>query len=279
MVRKYIRVFQNPRNMGMDGNFNQAVLHGQGEYVWLSGQDDIFEPGAIDKLFSLLQAHPDLDLVYLNYRFLSGDLSREVSPPLLSFRDDRIFNGAQDFFRSVDSAPSFLPATVIRRRFWEHTDVEPYLGTHYVQVAVWLLNGANSKIAAVGDPKFISCRMPEESWKFNSGKMLFETITGKFFVYKKVHELGESYVPDSILQWFDTTYFQRFVRNIIVLKSMGLAINAVHKSRVRFLSHGRLHYYLFLWLGLAMPQWLSKIIMSVYRLRGQRVGDHAHHAS
>lgn len=261
-----VKVFQNPRNLGMDRNFTQSVQHGTGKYVWFSGQDDIFESGAIAKVLQVLNQHPDLGMIYLNYRFLSGDLSKEVSLPLLTFREDRIYKNVEDYYCEIDHAPSFLPATVMQRSFWETTHVEPYMGTHYVQVAVWLLNAVDATVYVVGDPKFISCRMPEDSWKFTGGKMLFEIFTGTFFVYKKVHDFGEKYVPSSVIARLDREYFHNFWQKVIVLKSMGLSINAAHIEKAKYVAHGSLHFYLYMLPVLRFPIILSRVIMMFYRL-------------
>lgn len=259
-----VKVFQNTCNLGMDRNFAQSAQHSTGKYVWFSGQDDIFEPGAIAKVLQVLEQHPDLGMIYLNYRFLSGDLSRAVAPPLLEIPADKIFNGAAEYFKAIDHAPSFLPATVMRRNFWDHVPIEQFFGTHYVQVAVWLYNGRDAKAYVVASPDFISCRMPEESWKFTGGKMLFEIFTGKFFVYKTIHRLGDDYVPARISNWFEEDYFHRYFRKVLVLKSMGLEVTPEHRHRVRTLARGAVHYFFFLLPALLVPNWMAHMIVRVH---------------
>lgn len=261
-----VKVFQNPCNLGMDRNFAQSVQHSTGKYVWFSGQDDIFEHGAIAKVFQLLNQHHDLGMIYLNYRFVSGDLSCDVAEPLLKFRDDRIYKSTADYYSEIDHAPSFLPATIMQRQFWELTPVDSYFGTHYVQVAVWLINAIDKTICVVGEPKFISCRMPEQSWKFTDGKMLFEIFTGTFYVYKKIHELGEVYIPGKIVNRLDKEYFNHFLRKIVVLKSMGLLVSKEHIEKTKYLSHGIMHFYLYVLPALKLPATFAKAIMCVYRI-------------
>ncbi len=261
-----VRVFQNSINMGMDRNFARSVSHSKGRYIWLSGQDDIFEPGAVAKVSQVLKENPSLGMIYLNYRFLNGDLSQEVSLPRLTFREDRIYKNVEDYYCEIDHAPSFLPATVMQRSFWDAAHVEPYVGTHYIQVAVWLLNAVDAMVYVVGDPKFISCRMPEDSWKFNSGKMLFEIFTGTYFVYKKVHALGEQYVPSAVVARLDKDYFNRFWRKIVMLKSMGLKVQPDHIVKAKYLSHGPLHFYFYVLPVLCFPIFFSEVIMKLYRL-------------
>lgn len=261
-----VRIFQNSYNLGMDRNFAQSVRHSTGKYVWFSGQDDIFEPGAIAKVFQVLEQYPGLGMIYLNYRFLSGDLSRSVSPPLLDMPADQVFHGAAEYFKAIDHVPSFLPATLMLRNFWDQVPIEQFFGTHYVQVAVWLYNGRDAEVYVVASPDFITCRMPEESWKFTGGKMLFEIFTGKFFVYKTINQLGDDYVPARISNWFSEDYFHRYFRKVLVLKSMGLEVTPEHRRQVRAVAHGMVHYYLCLLPALLVPSWFARGVMAVYRI-------------
>ena len=136
----YMRVLRSEQNLGMDRNFARSAQHATGAYLWFCGQDDIFEPGAFAKLRDVLARHPEVDIVYFNYRFLSGDLSREVAPPPVLLREDGYFASAREYFRAIDHVPTFLAATVIRRTLWNETPYEAFFDTHYVQMGVVLHN-------------------------------------------------------------------------------------------------------------------------------------------
>lgn len=259
-----IRVFRNPKNLGMDRNFAQSVRHSTGKYIWFSGQDDIFEAGAVDKIHAVLDAHPDVGLIYFNYRFMSGDLQREIAPPILDIPDDYYVDGAEAYFSAVDSAPSFLPATVIQRSLWDAVSIEKFYDTHYVQVAVWLMSLNKTKTYIISDARLISCRVPEDSWKYTGGQMLFETITGKFWVYKSVNAMDPQLVPTRILDCFRNDFFNRMFRMTIVMKSMGMRPTSRLISQLRYLVDHSAYYYLGILPVMFLPQWLARVVMFFY---------------
>ena len=260
----FVRAFQNEKNLGMDRNFAQAVAHATGEFVWLSGQDDIFGAGAISKFFDIVKNHPDVKLMYFNYQLLSGDLSKEVDSPPLSLESDMLFENSEQYFKVVNRAPSFLAATVMKREFWARTPIEIFLDTHYVQVGVWLQNCLNSKVYVVASPRFIGCRVPEDSWKYKSGQMLFEIFTGKYAVYKTVYDSNNSLVPESVIKDMEHDYFHRFIRKTIIFKSTGFVPDdkfvRIFSSLVR--SKIALHFYYLPILH--FPKQLASVIYKLY---------------
>lgn len=260
----HVRVFRNPKNLGMDRNFAQSVRHSTGKYIWFSGQDDIYEPGAVDKIHAVLERHSDIGLIYFNYRFVSGDLQREIAPPILDIPDDCYVDGAEAYFSAVDSAPSFLPATVIQRSLWDEVPVEKFYDTHYVQVAVWLMSLNKMKTYIISDARLISCRVPEDSWKYTGGQMLFETMTGKFWVYKSVHEQDPRLVPPHILEWFRKDFFSRVVRKIIVMKSIGMKPTPRLYSQLKYLVDSQAYYYFGILPAMLLPRWLAGAAMGMH---------------
>ena len=58
-----LRYIKNPINIGGDPNFINCVQHAKGEYVWLFGDDEIYLPGALDRILSALECKPALLIV------------------------------------------------------------------------------------------------------------------------------------------------------------------------------------------------------------------------
>lgn len=266
-ARKYpfVRVIRNEQNLGMDGNFTQAVLHGSGVYVWLSGQDDIFEPGAVGKLWSILEQHPEVDFVYFNYRFVSGDLKREVADPPLKLEHDRIFTDTQSYFSAIDHVPSFLPATIMRRRFWDYAPVEQFFGTHYVQVGVWLLNFMGKVTYVVADPKYITCRIPEDSWKHSGGQMLFEIFSGSLEVYERVFRARLGGVPPALMQAKRKEFLVGLPGLVVFLSEKGFRLTDVIERRMKYIfGDDRPRYFFYVYPLVHMPPGVSALIRYIY---------------
>ena len=171
---KFIKLFTNKSNIGMDQNFTKTVLQAKGKFIWLCGQDDIFEKGALKKFNQIIQKYKSLDFIYFNYRFWDDNFKKELKPPQLTIEQDLFFKNSASYFKKIDHVPSFLPATVMKRVHWHKVDFKQFWGSHYVQMGVWLSNFQNGKTYVVSSPDYISCRIPSDSWKNKNGQMLFE---------------------------------------------------------------------------------------------------------
>lgn len=117
-----VHFHRNPERLGVGPNFDQAIQRCSGEFIALSDQDDEWRPEKLDRLVTLLQAHPaagyacsDAELIDehgqpLNHRlweqyrcppgtFLRGD--SDAAAKHLLFMSDRIL-GASMVIRSVN---------------------------------------------------------------------------------------------------------------------------------------------------------------------------------
>jgi len=258
----FIRVIRNDRNLGMDRNFDRTIGHARGNYVWWSGQDDVFAAGAMDKLRDVLARHPEVDFVYFNYRFLSGDLSRDVDPPRLKLADDAYLTSPQVYFRVLDHAPTFLAANVMRRSRWAETPVEIFFDTHYVQMGVVLYNLRDSKVYVVADPRFVGCRIPEDSWKRQGGQMLFEIFSGTLEVYDTVYRSERNPIPEDLYRAKMREFLRMLPIRVVSHGGLGFRRTPLIDRRMKRL-YGRrpFVYWLYVWPVLHTPRWVGAIAL------------------
>jgi glycosyltransferase involved in cell wall biosynthesis len=261
-----VRVVRNADNLGMDRNFARTIGHATGTYVWWSGQDDVFAPGALDKFRSVVLQHPDVDFIYFNYRFLSGDLSREVDPPQLRLQKDVFVTSAQKYFRVLDHAPTFLAANVMRREFWAATPYERFFGTHYVQMGVVLHNLANARVYIVADPRYIACRIPEDSWKRQGGQMLFEIFSGSLEVYDTVFHSDHNTIPAPLYREKMRHFLKMLPIRVVSHGALGFRRTPLIERRMKRL-YGRqpLIYWLYVWPILHLPGWVGAFALRLHR--------------
>lgn len=262
----FIRVIRNRDNLGMDRNFARTIGHAVGTFAWWSGQDDVFAAGALDKFRDIVARHPDVDFVYFNYRFLSGDLSREVDPPRLQLREDRYLTSAEQYFQVLDHAPTFLAANVMRRARWEATPYEQFYDTHYVQMGVVLHNLIDARVYVVADPRYIGCRVPEDSWKRQGGRMLFETFSGTLEVYDTVFRSDRNPVPPSLYRRKMRDFLKMLPIRAVSLSELGLRRTALIERRMeRLFGRQPLVYWLYVWPLLHLPGWVSALALRLHR--------------
>ena len=66
-TRLVVRYIENRENLGFDRNLKELVRQARGQWVLFMGDDDVFVPGALDKLIGFLNIHPDLGYVLRSY--------------------------------------------------------------------------------------------------------------------------------------------------------------------------------------------------------------------
>jgi glycosyltransferase involved in cell wall biosynthesis len=262
----FIRVVRNDQNLGMDRNFVRTVQHATGTYVWLSGQDDIFRPGAFDKLRAIVGSYPAVDVVYFNYRRMNGDLTKEMDVPRLNLREDVYVTPATNYFHIVDHVPTFLAAIVMRRALWESTPYEKFLGTHYVQTGVVLHNLSASCVYIVADSRYVDCRIPEDSWKWNGGQMLFEIFSGSLEVYHIVFHSDRNPIPTELFRRKVREFLGLLPRHVVILGGLGFRRTPLIDTRMKRLFGQRpVLYWGYVWPLLHLPKWFTVLAQHMHQ--------------
>lgn len=68
-----IRYIRNESNIGTTANYNKAMKVARGKYICLLGDDDAVLPGNFEKKLALLEAHPQVGLVYSQALRMKGN--------------------------------------------------------------------------------------------------------------------------------------------------------------------------------------------------------------
>ncbi len=263
----FIKVFRNTINLGMDRNFTQVVAYASGDYIWFTGQDDLFGLGAINKFFSILELQPETDFIYFNYRFKNGTLSQEVDSPPLNIKEDLYLRDSESYFKTFDHVPSFLGSAVMRREFWMNTSPAVFFGTHYVQVGVWLMNLKDRATYVVADPSFMTCRIPEDSWKHKSGQMLFEIFSGHLEVYFRVYHTDRNPVPKELYERKMNEFYRTIAHKVIFFGNLGFRRTEAIDRRIKLMFGSKLlSYWFYVLPSMYIPPFLSRRLVSIYRL-------------
>ena len=258
----YISVYQNEKNLRMDRNFTATALKAKGKYVWFCGQDDILQNGIIKKAFDIID-NMDINFIYFNYKFVDDSLVNELMTPPLNIDKDRYFDSMEDYFQVINHAPSFLPANLMKKEFWDTSNYEQYYDTYYVQTGVWLENFYKGKIFVVSDSSYVLCRVPLESWKNDDGKMIFETATGDLKTYKIA--LNNKKIPKDIYRNKESYYIKHFLLLIIATKSKGLEIRSKIKEDLAFIFEEHKLPLIYMKFLLYMPVFIAKIAYIIGR--------------
>jgi len=147
--------FREPKNSGIDGDYDKAVGYAVGEYCWLMTDDDLLRPGAVQRVLDELASDPDLLVVNAEVR--TADLSRCLTPAMMKctgeveYRSDSI----SDFFADNGSYLSFIGAVVVRRSVWLSRAREPYIGTLFIHVGTLFQTPLLQSIRVVREPLIV----------------------------------------------------------------------------------------------------------------------------
>ena len=157
-----VRYFREAVNSGVDGDYDKAVGYATGDYCWLMTDDDLMEPGAVARVLASLAAGPDL--VVVNSRVLSADLSKVLMSRFLTFADDREYDsGSESFFIDVANYLSFIGSVIIKRSLWMQRDHVSFNGTVFAHVGVLFQAPRIGRISVVAEP-LIRIRYGNAMW-------------------------------------------------------------------------------------------------------------------
>jgi glycosyltransferase involved in cell wall biosynthesis len=74
-----IRIIRNGTRRGLVGNWNRCLELCTGEHILIFHQDDLLEPGMLQRSVDALDRHPDIGLVYSAYRCMD-ERGRDLPP-------------------------------------------------------------------------------------------------------------------------------------------------------------------------------------------------------
>lgn len=251
---EYIKIFKNEKNLGMDGNFKKVALSAVGEYIWFSGQDDIFLDGVVEHVLDSINNNPELGIIYINYSQYSEKKEKYVCESMfhrqaiqqekINFNQDLLFNDAKEYFSFFNDVPSFLPATIMKKNFWLQTNNDEYSGTCFIQYATILLNINKTKILAVTRP-LIKGLVPTIGWQTNGNK-LFSIHLGAIKAITMVFNDSRNPFPEQIYlekKWF---YLKHFLRVTIASRYYRFKLSEENRKDLEFVYGKKLCYFYFL---------------------------------
>ncbi|MFI7544394.1 glycosyltransferase family 2 protein [Actinoplanes sp. NPDC049599] len=143
-----VRVIEHRVNQGHIATYNEGLAAAEGEYVMLLSADDVVTPGALTRSAALLQAHPEVGMVYgFSRRFFTD------TPPAAraNLRSWTIWDGpewVEKVCRTV-SNPIYTPEVLMRTSVMhELVGYDPRL-PHAADFLLWLRAGTRAGIGRV----------------------------------------------------------------------------------------------------------------------------------
>lgn len=131
-----ISYIRQPTNLGCDGNIDQAVRLGRGEYCWIMPDDDWMKDNALSTVLDALSGN--YSLVVVNKEIRDGSMRDVLVPSYAGIDADTVYL-PREIDRLLLEAGRLLMycgSVVIKRSIWISRATTRYYGTSFVQVGV-----------------------------------------------------------------------------------------------------------------------------------------------
>jgi len=142
----FIKYFRNDKNLGADRNFDLAIRRSKGEYVWLFGDDDKLESGAIKKVLEVLKKYPKVGFIFVNCSSYNEDFSICTKERILELMKDMYCNSADEFYINTKIVSMVVSSNIVKRNFWNYINKNKFIGTNWIHfcVVTSYLNGCSA---------------------------------------------------------------------------------------------------------------------------------------
>ncbi len=172
-----VNYHRHPANIGMNPNLRYTVSeHARGEYAWVIGDDDVVCNDGLLRTVAALQAHPELDIVFVNHLDYHGKqpIGGEVAPDSISIYctdfQDRYLPRLSDLLPVEPNCFTAIYSFVLRRTLSAQAFVADTVSAPFTSVqtvvphAVWIIKNLLHRPAYyLGQPGLIASA--EISWR------------------------------------------------------------------------------------------------------------------
>jgi abequosyltransferase len=119
-----LRYFRNASNIGAERNVFAAAGHGSAEYVWVFGDDDIFEEAAVASVLQHIRL--GYDLIILNYSVWSRKMDIRMRPRGLGRTEPAIYDEPNGVLASLGSHLGYISSVIVRKNLLISVPPEEY---------------------------------------------------------------------------------------------------------------------------------------------------------
>lgn len=225
IVKEYITRYpdivtyaRNPQNIGYDRNVDNLFKVARGEYLWLLGDDDMLVPGAVRKLFSLIENHRDVDVFCLSLSFLNIESEEKNWKP--QFESDVLCNDGNDFLQRSLWNTSALSSLCIRRASWNSESLDKYVGSQWIHIGGMLEVMKHQAKGFITANEMVVVRIQNPRWAGHFGNQL-EVGLKHLAVFEAATKLG--YDEQTFKTFLESRYADN-LKSILLLKPEGLKL-------------------------------------------------------
>jgi abequosyltransferase len=265
VVKKYPDVvyYCNEINFGFDKNVALSIEKAKGEYVWVIGNDDFLELGAIKRVMEVLQTHKGIGAIFINFSLY--DMKEEFyrKERWLDIHRDVHCSNADEFLSITNIAPNFLSSIVHNRRFFLDADYAKYIGTFWIQYATLLDYLKTKEAYCIAKPYVVNAGNTIESEPNANGVSLNILCN----LMKVITDLPkDTYSIESVRKAQDKIRLF-LTRKITSSKRLGLKVNYTILQRCIKYFGSKPYFWIAQLPLLILPKWFHSVIYKIYKVK------------
>lgn len=185
---KTLRYFENPENLGYDGNVRNLVEKASGEFCFFMGNDDVMCPSALENAASVIRRYPNVGVVLKSYAWFNGT-PENVNQEIRWFKEEKEFPPGNSAIRFAFRRSGVLSGYIVHRDTANQSATSKFDGTLFYQMH--LTASVLTAKTAVCTPKvLILCRENEPPDFGHSTKEAGKYTPGKYTAQARLNMVG-----------------------------------------------------------------------------------------
>ncbi len=224
-----IRYNCNDVNVGYDKNVMKCCELAQGKFIHLFGDDDLYSPNGLKRLYDILAKNEDLSILVLSNYYLRDDdyhgliLSRKSENEKYILEDKIYLNDSDNFIIDIEDRAWPNTNLVFRKEYFRQIpNLENFYKKDWIHLYILLYiakKWPNCYLFADKYPIVIN-RVGVQSWLNNidGPRIYFNNL----WVYSFANKLGYS---EKVFDWYRKTLLSEYIKNITFRRSNNFFIN------------------------------------------------------
>ncbi len=248
-----IHYYQNPINLGYDGNIRNLVEKASGKFCFFMGNDDLICEGALSEVAGLIGLRNDVGMVLKSYAWFN-DTPDNIAQTVRYFAEDCEFKAGRQAIHACFRRSGVISGYIINRDAAFEVATSEFDGSLFYQMhlTAWVL----AKMNAIFTRKIlVLCRNgvpPEfgnsgsEKGKYIPGSFTAQArlsmVEGSISIIKNLKTLNGTDVVDDVLSDY-ANYFYPYIRDQLNLSIPNYWKLYRSYSRMGFVRYPMFHIY------------------------------------
>ena len=222
-----VRYFENPENLGYDGNIRNLIQKASGEFCFFMGNDDIMCEGALENAAGVIRRHPSVGLVLKSYGWFD-ETPDIVNQEIRWFKEEKEIAAGIPAIRFAFRRSGVISGYIVHRDMADDVATNKHDGTLFYQMHL-TANVLVSKTAVCTPKVLILCRGNEppdfghsvqEQGKFVPGRYTpqarLNMVGGALSIIRELKVTRGIDVTDDVIRDY-ANYFYPYIRDQLKL--------------------------------------------------------------